>query len=35
MLDQIRIQNLHIIGWFVIKEEHLTKINLGFEENLQ
>jgi hypothetical protein len=35
MLAQIRIQNRHIIGWFVTKEEHLTKINLGSEENLQ
>jgi hypothetical protein len=31
----IRIQNLRIMRWTIIKEEQLTKINLGFEKNLQ
>jgi hypothetical protein len=31
----IRVQNLCIIRWIVTKEEQLTKINLGFEKNLQ
>jgi hypothetical protein len=32
---QIRVQNLRIVGWIVTKEEQLTNINLGSEENLQ
>jgi hypothetical protein len=32
---QIRVQNLCIVGWTITKEKQLTKINLGFEENLQ
>jgi hypothetical protein len=32
---RIRVQNLCIAGWTVIKKKQLTKINLGFEENLQ
>ncbi len=32
---QIEVQNLCIVGWIVIKEKQLTKINLGFEKNLQ
>ncbi len=31
---RIEVQNLHIVGWIVTKEEQLTKINLGFEEKL-
>jgi hypothetical protein len=31
----IRVQNLHIVGWIVTKEEQLIKINLGSKENLQ
>ncbi len=34
-LAQIRVQNLCIARWIVIKEEQLTKINLGNKENLQ
>jgi hypothetical protein len=34
-LVQIIIQNLCIVGWTIIEEEQLTKINLGFKENLQ
>jgi hypothetical protein len=29
------MQNLTIVGWTIIKEEHLTKINLGTKENVQ
>jgi hypothetical protein len=32
---RIRIQSLHITRWTIIEEENLTKINLGYEENLQ
>ncbi len=35
MPTQIRVQNLLIVGWIVTKEEQLTNINLGSEENLQ
>jgi hypothetical protein len=35
MSAQTVVQNRHIIGWTIIEEEQLTKINLGFEENLQ
>ncbi len=35
MFAQIKVQNLYVVGWIVIEEEQLTKINLGFEENLQ
>jgi hypothetical protein len=35
MPTQIKVQNLCIIGWIITEEEQLTKINLGFEENLQ
>jgi hypothetical protein len=35
MLARIIVQNLCITGWIVTKEEQLTKINLGSEENLQ
>jgi hypothetical protein len=31
---QIKVQNLCIVRW-IVTEEQLTKINLGFEENLQ
>jgi len=34
MPARIRVQNLCIVGWLVTKEEQLTKINLGFGENL-
>ncbi len=34
-LARIRVQNLHITGWTVIEKKQLTKINLGFEKNLQ
>jgi hypothetical protein len=33
MLVQIRVQNLCIVGW-IVTEEQLTNINLGFKENL-
>jgi len=32
---QIKVQNLYITRWTVTKEQELTKINLGFEKNLQ
>jgi hypothetical protein len=32
---RIKVQNLHIAGWTITEEEQLTKINLGFEKNLQ
>ncbi len=35
MVVQIRVQNPRIARWTVIKEEQLTKINLGSEANLQ
>jgi hypothetical protein len=35
MPTQIMVQNLCIVGWTITKEEQLTKINLGYEENLQ
>jgi hypothetical protein len=34
MLAWIRVQNLHIVGWIVIKEKQLTKINLGSGKKL-
>ncbi len=30
-----KIQNLTMVGWKIIKEEQLTKINLGTKENVQ
>jgi hypothetical protein len=35
MPTRIRIQYLCIVGWTIIEEEQLTKINLSSEENLQ
>jgi len=32
---QIRVQNLRIVRWTIIEKKLLTKINLGFEKNLQ
>jgi hypothetical protein len=32
---QIKIQNLHIMRCTAIKEEQLTKINLGSKKNFQ
>jgi hypothetical protein len=32
---RIRVQNLRIMRWIVNELKQLTKINLGFEENLQ
>jgi hypothetical protein len=32
---RIKVQNLCIACWTITKEEQLTKINLGFKENLQ
>jgi hypothetical protein len=32
MLAWIRVQNLCIVGWIVIEEEQLNKINLTFEK---
>ncbi len=34
-LAWIKVQNLRIIGWIVIKEEQLIKINLGSEKKSQ
>jgi hypothetical protein len=34
-LVQEWIQDLTIVGWTVIDEEQLTKINLGTKENVQ
>jgi hypothetical protein len=34
-LVQIKVQNLCIARWTINEEEQLTKIDLGFEENLQ
>jgi hypothetical protein len=28
------VQDLTIVGWIVIEEEHLTKMNLGTKENM-
>jgi len=33
MPTQIRVQNLHIVGWTIIEEKQ-TKINLGSKKNL-
>jgi hypothetical protein len=35
MFVQIKVQNLCIAGWTVIEKKQLTKINLGYEKNLQ
>jgi len=35
MIVQIRVQNLCTVGWTIIEEEQLSKINLGSKENLQ
>ncbi len=34
-LIQIRVQNLHTVGWIIPKKKQLTNIKLGFEENVQ
>jgi len=34
-LIQIRVQNLHIVGWIIPEKKQLAKIKLGFEENVQ
>ncbi len=33
-LIQIRVQNLHIVGWIIPEKKQLAKIELGFEENV-
>ncbi len=27
-----KVQNLHIVGWIIIEEEQLTKVNLGTKQ---
>jgi hypothetical protein len=34
-LIQIGVQNLHTVGWIIPEKKQLTKIKLGFEENVQ
>jgi hypothetical protein len=34
-MKQKRIQDLTIASWTTIKEEQLTKVNLGTKENVQ
>jgi hypothetical protein len=35
MFIRIKDQNLHIASWNVTEKNKLTKINLGYEKNLQ
>jgi hypothetical protein len=32
-LAKIQVQNLHIVGWILTKEQQLVKLNLGIEAN--
>jgi hypothetical protein len=34
LLDLKHVHDLTIVGWTIIKEEELTKVNLGTKENV-